>query len=82
MLVRNADKMDMIRHEAVSPDIQIVFGGILVEPMQVLGVIFRFHEDSLPVISPLRDMVRVINRYGSRYSGHGIIIGGWETACQ
>ncbi|MDZ4164184.1 MAG: hypothetical protein U1C55_03565 [Smithellaceae bacterium] len=41
------------------------------EKIQILGVISRFCEDRLPVISALCDVVRVSDGYGTGYSWHG-----------
>jgi len=70
-LLGNAHHVDMVRHEAVCPDLQIALGGILGEKIQVLSVISRSREDRLPVISPLCDVVWVSDCYGAGYSGHG-----------
>jgi hypothetical protein len=70
-LLGNAYHVDMVRHEAVCPDVQIALGGILGEKIQVLSEISRFCEDRLPVIPPLCDVVRVSDGYGTGYSWHG-----------
>jgi len=70
----HADKMDMIRHEAVCPDFEAVLPGILGEPAQIVGVIVRMAENGLPVVASLRDVVRVTDRNGTRNSWHGIIL--------
>ena len=67
----NAHNVDMVRHEAVCPDLQIELGGILGEIIEVLRVVSRLCENSLPVISPLRDVVGVTDCYGAGYSWHG-----------
>ena len=66
----NAHHVDMVRHEAVCPDLQIALGGILGEIIQILAIIIRLCEDRLPVISALRDVVGVTDCYGTGYSGH------------
>ena len=66
----DADQVDMVGHEAVGPDLQAALGGEFGQPMEVMVVIVRLHEDCLPVISPLRDVVGITDRYSSRYSRH------------
>jgi hypothetical protein len=67
---RNAYNMDMVRHEAIGPDIEVMFPGVLIKQFEVARVIFCFGEHGLPVISPLGDMVRIAYGYGTGYSRH------------
>ena len=67
---RNADKVDMIWHEAISPDFEAILPGIQSEPLQIVGVIVRIAENTLAVITTLRNVVRVTDRYGTRHSWH------------
>ena len=46
----NANDVDMVRHEAVGPDIKLVPPGVLAEQFQVAGVIIGLTEDRLAVI--------------------------------
>ena len=66
----NGDQVDVIRHQAVGPDVEAVPGAEVGEQLQVSVVIARIGEDGLPVISPLRDVVGITNRNGSGYSRH------------
>jgi len=66
----NADHIDVVRHEAIGPYFQIVLPGVLTEQFQVVGVILRFGEHPLPVITPLGDMVGVTYGYGTGHSRH------------
>ena len=70
MFSGHADKV--IRHEAISPDFEAVLPGIQGEPLQILGVIIRIAENSLAVITTLRDVVGVTDRYGTGHSWHMI----------
>ncbi len=67
----NADDVDVVRHEAISPDFEAMSRSKVGEQLQILAVIFCFGEHGLPVVAPLGDMVRVTYRYGTRYSRHG-----------
>jgi len=66
----NADDMDVVRHEAVGPDVKIVPPGIQGQQFQVAGVVIRLAENRLAVIAPLGNVVGVSYRYGARYSRH------------
>jgi hypothetical protein len=57
--------MDVIRHEAVSPDLKIVTTGVEDKQFQVVGVVLRFREDCLTVIAPLGDVVGAACGYGA-----------------
>jgi hypothetical protein len=71
----NADNMDVVRHEAIGPDLEVVLPGVLIKQFQVVRVIFRFGEHGLPVIPPLGDMVRITYGYGTGYSRHESTLG-------
>jgi len=53
----HADKVDMIWHEAISPDFEAVLPGIQGELLHIVGVIIRIAENTLAVITTLRDVV-------------------------
>jgi hypothetical protein len=61
----NADNMDMVRHEAIGPDVETMFPGVLIEQFQIAGIILRRGEHGLPVIAPLGDMVGVTYCYST-----------------
>jgi hypothetical protein len=61
----DADDMDVVRHEAISPDFEVALPGILGEPFQIAGVILRHGEDGLPVIAPLGDVMGITYCYGT-----------------
>ena len=50
--------MNMIEHQAIRPDIDGIFLGILRQPLQIELSILRREKDILPVIPALGDMVR------------------------
>lgn len=69
--LRDADQVDMVGHKAVCPDLEIALGGMLDEKIKVLGIILCLGKHRLLVVSPLCDMMRITDRYGSRDSRHG-----------
>ena len=62
---RDSNKMDVIRHEAVSPYFEAIFGGKSREQLNVPGIVPLFGKHGLPVIAPLRDVVGITNRNGA-----------------
>lgn len=74
--LRHDNGMDMIRHQAIGPDIEAVFPGIPAEPLPVLGVIIFFDENDTPVIPPLGDMVGITNGNSPGLPRHDFI--SWE----
>jgi hypothetical protein len=70
----HTDKVDMIWHEAISPDFEAILPGILGEPLQIVDVIVRIAENTLAVITTLRDVVGVTDRNGTRHSWHMIML--------
>ena len=70
LAARDTDNMDMIRHEAIGPYVEAVFGCKSGEKLQIPCIIALFGEYGLPVISPLRDVVGITNCNGSGYSWH------------
>jgi hypothetical protein len=69
--LRDTDQVDMVRHKTVCPDLEITLGGILDEKIKVPGIIRCFDKDRLLVVSPLRDVMRITDRYDPRDSRHG-----------
>jgi hypothetical protein len=65
LMAGNTNKMDMIRHEAIGPYFEAIFGSKSGEQLNISGIIAFFGEYGLPVISPLRDVVGITNRNGS-----------------
>ena len=68
--VRNCDEMDMIGHQAVRPDLDLVGAAPLPHELQVDPVIFIAKERLLPAVSPLGDVVRQARCDHSCQSGH------------
>ena len=67
-------KVDVVAHEAVGPDIKRVFLTVFllaIPDMKVIIICFKYQ---LPVITSLSDMVGVSFRYCSCYSGHGVTL--------
>jgi hypothetical protein len=56
-LSRNRDKLDMIGHEAVRPDLDLVSAAPLSHQFQVTLVIFATIERLLSAVSPLSDVM-------------------------
>jgi hypothetical protein len=54
----HCSKVNMVAHEAVSPDIQSVFGATGFEPIEVKNTIRIGLKNTLPVIAPLSNVVR------------------------
>jgi len=55
---RNCDEMDVIGHQAVRTDLDLVGGAPLRHELQVRLVIFIAKERLLPAVSPLGDVVK------------------------
>jgi hypothetical protein len=56
--LRNCDEMNMIGHQAISPDLDLVSAAPMCHQFQVALVIFITKERLLAAISPLRDVMR------------------------
>ena len=54
----HCDEVNIIAHEAISPDLQSVFGAIGFEPIEVKNTIHIRLENTLAVIAPLGHGVR------------------------
>src|SRR5262245_12362441 len=68
--VRNGDQMDMVRHQAVCPNLDLVGAAPLRHELQVTLVILITKKCLLPAVSPLRDVVRQARGDNSCESGH------------
>jgi len=53
----DTDNMDMVRHQAESPDIQAVAEGVLSQPIEIANVVLTIIKDGLAVVAPLDDKV-------------------------
>jgi hypothetical protein len=73
-VLRHADKMHVVVHEAVGPYIKPVFAAIGLQPFQILDKILICLKDGLPVIASLGYMMRISFGYGSRYSWHVVTL--------
>ena len=74
---RDANKVDMVPHQAVGPDIDRVAGGAFVQPSKVAPEIGILFEDGLSVVPPLGDLVRVTDDGGAGETGHWISYRRW-----
>jgi len=68
---RHADKVDVVVHKAVGPDLKGIPLTVFLEPFQVLEVIVFCLKYCLAVITALGDVVGVSFGYCSGYSRHG-----------
>jgi hypothetical protein len=62
---RDNDQMNMIRHEAVRPDADLVLAAPLDKQVKVRAVVILAEERRLPPIAPLRDMMWTIRNHNS-----------------
>ena len=65
-LVRNADDVDVIGHQAVAQDGEAVFQGVFLKQPQVLVLVLVQEKDILAIIATLGD---VMWKTGHDYSG-------------
>jgi hypothetical protein len=63
--LRNADKMDVVRHQAVGPDLDVIAVGALAKPGQIPPEIGLLLEHFLLIVPPLGDLVRVTDDGGA-----------------
>jgi len=73
-MLRHADKMHMVIHQTIGPDIKPVFAAIGLQPFQILDKVLIALKDGLPVIASLGYMMRISFCYGSRYSWHAVTV--------
>jgi len=66
----DTNKMDVIGHKAVGPDIHTVSRRVLCKPAEVALIIDFSFEYRLVVVPPLYEMVRVANDDRSGETGH------------
>ena len=66
----DADKVDVVGHQAVSPDSHSVAHGVFLEPVEVTAVIGLDLEDWLVVVPPLDDVVGVTDDDGAGDASH------------
>jgi hypothetical protein len=71
---RYANEMDVVRHEAISQDLQPVLGGILQQELNISLSIAIFEKDIFSSIAPLSDVMRNSRNNYPRNSRHGIIL--------
>jgi hypothetical protein len=57
--LRDADKMDVVRHEAIGPDFDVISIGALLEPTQIPPEIRFLLKHLLLIVPPLGDLMRV-----------------------
>lgn len=68
----DTDDMDMVGHQAISPDIHGEAGRIFAKPLEIAPVIGFRLEDRLLVMPPLHDVMRVSGEGNAGESCHGI----------
>lgn len=68
--MRDANDVDMVRHQAVGPDIQAVTECILPQPIEVAHIIRLIIKDGLAVAALLDDMVREAADGGTGQASH------------
>jgi hypothetical protein len=66
----DADKMHMIWHQTISPNLYTVSRGIFRKPADVASIIGFPVEYGLIVVPPLHEMVGISHDYGSGEAGH------------
>jgi hypothetical protein len=71
-LARHGDQMDVIRHQAISPELEIASGDVFSEYIEVGGFVMLREEGPLLPISPLDDMMRELRDHDSREPCHEI----------
>ena len=70
----DTDKVNMIRHEAIGPDLKTIFVAVYLKPMKILLKVIIIVENRILIVATLGYMMGIIKGYGSRYSWHGLII--------
>ena len=55
---RDGDDVDVVGHEAVGPDGEVVFLSLFFQDVQICTLVSFFQENVLSAISPLNDVVR------------------------
>ena len=68
--LRNSDEMDVVGHQAVCPDFNLMDGAPLPHQFQIVLVILIAKKRLLPTVSPLGDVVRKARYYNSCSSRH------------
>jgi len=71
---RDTDEMNMISHETIGPDFKTIFLTVFFKPMKILLKVIVIVENRVLIVATLGYMMGIINRYGSRYSWHGLIV--------
>ena len=66
----DTDILDMVAHQAVSPDRESEFGQAFAEHVEVAAVVGVLLEDRLAVVAALEDMVRISGSNGAGNSAH------------
>ena len=68
--LRDRDQVDVIGHEAIGPDLDLVSTAPLPHQLQVAAVVLVTEERLLSTVSPLRDVVRETRGDDTCQSGH------------
>ena len=66
----DADEMNMICHETISPDFKAIFLTVFFKPVKILLKVIVIVKDRILIVAPLGDMMRITNGNGSCYSWH------------
>ena len=67
---RHHDQMNVIRHEAVSDDLDALSFRMIAQEIEVPGAITSAMEHLLPVVSSLSDVVGYTRKHEARVSRH------------
>jgi hypothetical protein len=68
--LRNDDEVDVVGHEAVSPDLEALGAGAVAEPDEVALVVVGSEEDQLGAVTALGDVVGEAGDDDPCVSGH------------
>lgn len=70
---RHADKVDVVRHQAISPDVNLITIGILLCQGEIILVIGRLFEDALSVVPSLGHLVGITDDGRAGKPGHCLV---------
>lgn len=70
--IRHGNKMNMVAHQAISPDFQTILPTVFLDPPEIFLPVPVVLEDRLAKIPALCDMMRETGRYDSWLSWHDI----------
>jgi len=68
---RNGNEMNMVRHKAISPDLNLIFAAPLGHQGQIGFIVIVVKKGLLSTVASLRDVVRKSRSYYSCYACHG-----------